>query len=161
MLTYGMLELQSELVEHVVSPKYGFINYRVADCSVTKELKDSVARENKKVSNILEKRFGSDWEKKYNDEVAAILHLQAKAKALVKKEPYIADKMKLWNIDEYDGLLFLVVITDMPNVFDVFVSVYGKQPGEDEKVIKYELTVDVETNTVTQKNDTHKVTKPD
>lgn len=68
-LIYGLLDREQFRAMNTVAKKYNFHYYPVGGCVISKHLSDSVNKENKKVYEILVKKFGKNWRSTFADEV--------------------------------------------------------------------------------------------
>ncbi len=141
-LTYGLANIEQQRAMNTLAKKYSFHYYSVAGCIVSKQLLDSVDKENDKVYNILKERYGKDWRLTFATEVDTMQKLQHDVEELVKKERYIRDKEReLWK--EENGLDYLINPTTQTNIFTVKVYGWGTWNGESELLVYYKLSVDL------------------
>lgn len=146
-LTYGLPDISQRSAMDAVAKNYNFSYYAVAGCIVTDQLLDSVDRENKKVYDILEKRFGKNWQSKFNDEVQTMVKSQRQVIKLVKKERYISTKETELGNGGY-GLDYIIDQNHNQSSFNVKVYGWNEILVKPEQVILYELTVDLKNKTV-------------
>jgi hypothetical protein len=152
-LTYGLPDREQQRAMNVVAKCYGFHYYPVGNCVIPQSLADSVSKENQKVNDILEQRFGKRWRLTFAAQVDTMQKLQHEVEKLVKKERYIVKKEEELNKED-DGLEFLIDPTDRKNIFTVKVYGWGKLNGQNELMIYYKLTVDLDTKTITKNSST-------
>jgi hypothetical protein len=114
-LTYGLANLQGGTADAVIAKKYHFCYYPVTGCVVTKELLDSINKENAKVYQALAKEYGANWKQAYTRKVDSLFALLEQAKAIVSKQPLL---QKL-NHQHNNSLYYHVAPTDTANVFKV------------------------------------------
>lgn len=112
-LTYGLPNWTRDRASNVVAIKYGFQYYAVAGCVVTKDLTDSVKRENDIALRILEKRLGKNWEKRFEEDVDKMIARLDEVEKLVRKERYIIDKEQELEKDQKE-LQFLIAALPLP-----------------------------------------------
>jgi hypothetical protein len=141
-LTYGLPSREGTRAMNTVAKQYGFHYYAVAGCIISKSLLDSVNRENKKVYEILEKRFGNNWRSTFAEQVDSMEQLQMNVEELVKKQDYIIAKQKELKKDG-NGLDYKIQPTDKQNIFFVKAYGWGMWNGKTELLVYYTLTVDL------------------
>jgi len=141
-LTYGLPSKEGTRAMNTVAKQYGFRYYPVAGCIISKSLLDSVNRENKKVYEILEKRFGSNWRSTFSKQVDSMEHQQICVEELVKKQDYIIAKQKELEKDG-NGLDYKIQPTDKQKIFTVKVYGWRLWNGKTELLAYYTLTVDL------------------
>lgn len=151
-LTYGLPDKESTRAMNTVAKKYGFHYYPVAGCFITESLLDSVNRENKKAYEILDKRFGSNWRFKFDEEVDTMERKQDYVEELVKKQDYIIAKQKELENDGND-LDYKIEPTDKQNVFTVKAYGWGICNSEPELVVYYIITVDLSQKLIIKNSD--------
>ncbi|HVY75298.1 MAG TPA: hypothetical protein VG890_10735 [Puia sp.] len=137
---------------NTVAKNYGFLYYGVTGCIISQKLLDSVNKENKRVYEILEQRFGKNWKLAFAKKVDTMENLQEQVEELVKKEPYIVDEEKKLE-KEGDGLDHLINPITEQNIFEVKAYGWGQWKGETELLVYYKLTVDLRKKTVTKNSD--------
>jgi hypothetical protein len=93
----------------------------------------------------LEQRFGKNWQIKFEKKVDTLMKLQAKVKALVKKESYIA---------KYIYLHYLIEPIENQNIFAVKAYAWRMENEKYLLVTYFKLTVNLATKTVTKESDT-------
>jgi hypothetical protein len=134
-----MMEL--ERARDVVAKKYGFRFFAVAGCMVSRQLMDSVEKENAATYAILEKRLGKDWEKRFDKEVKRVKEIQYRIEALAMKETYIIAKQE--ELAEHNNSLYFL-ITPLPDSREWEVKAYGWETGAyTEKLIFYKMKADL------------------
>lgn len=145
-LTYG--EPGNEVVKNFVASKWGIEFYPVAGCVVTRELKDSVAQQNKKVEPRLIKKYGNDWMARLHKDIQAESLNQQKVYDLILQADFL--KKNIIRLEE-GGNAWFSNITPIPNSTVYNVTIKGLIPmdGKSEFVTFYKLAVDYKARTVT------------
>lgn len=69
LLTYGFPNRDREKVRDIIAKTWGIRFYAVAGCLVTKDLIDSVKTNNDHVNKLIEKKYGANWQEKFEKEV--------------------------------------------------------------------------------------------
>lgn len=146
-LIYGLPNMEQRRAMNTVAKKYGFTYFAVAGCIISEKLSDSVRKENKRVYEILERRFGNNWRPTFAAEVDTMQQLQQQVEALVKKEQYIINKESELEKDG-NGLEYLIDPIAGQNTFDVKAYGWEQCNGETELVIYYKMTVDLSKKAV-------------
>lgn len=141
-LTYGLPSKEGTRAMNTVAKQYGFRYYPVAGCVISKSLLDSVNKENKKVYEILEQRFGNNWRLTFAEQVDSMEHQQMHVEELVMKQDYIIAKQKDLRKDG-NGLDYKIQPTDKQNIFTVKAYGWGIGNSEKELLVYYTLTVDL------------------
>ncbi len=151
-LVYGLPDREQRRAMNTVAKKYDFHYFPVAGCVVSEHLLDSVNKENKKVYEILEKKFGKNWRLTFAAQVDTMKNLQKQVEELVKKESYITDKENQLEKDD-NGLDYLIEPIVGHETFGVKAYGWGQWNGKTELVIYYKLTVDLTKKTVIKNSD--------
>ncbi|MGE9311636.1 hypothetical protein ACLOAU_08320 [Niabella sp. CJ426] len=147
LLTYGLPNFQKQNAENVVSDKWGIEFYAVAGCDVSKELQDSAEQHNKIIEPLIEKKYGKNWQEKFNREVDAEFELEKKVIAVVDKLDYI-EKRQAEMAKEGNGLHYIMTPIRNSTKYNVSVQGWGKWNDNDEWVTYYQLLVDYKTKVV-------------
>lgn len=102
-LGYGLPNMERRRLMDGISEKWKIRNVDVAGCEVTQELMDSVAVENKKTYAALEKKYGKDWEARYEKDLEAFAMKQVDIMDILIVNKPFREKLKSCNID-IDGV---------------------------------------------------------
>ena len=144
-LTYGLP--YDNRAASVIAKKYGFRYYPVAGCVVEPGLSDSVYRENQRVMNILAQRYGADWEKRFDKQVEELRLKYEEIELMLRQESFIKKK-----VDELDaagnGLHFAISDANPADVYEIKAYGWGEWKGEDELVVFYKISVDLNKKSV-------------
>ena len=151
-LVYGLPDREQRRAMNTVAKKYDFHYYPVAGCVVSEHLLDSVNKENKKVYEILEQKFGKNWRLTFAAQVDTMKNLQRQVEELVKKESYITDKENELEKDD-NGLDYLIEPIVGQETFGVKAYGWGQWNGKTQLVIYYKLTVDLTKKIVIKNSD--------
>ncbi len=143
-LGYGMPDMERQRLVEGISEKWKIKNIDVAGCEVTQELMDSVAVENKKTYAALEKRYGKDWQVRYEKDIQAFITKQADIMDILIINKPFREKLKSCNT-EIDGVLKEVRQLGNSEVYEVIVYNFDKNY---KKIICCTVQVDTKTRTV-------------
>jgi len=147
-LTYGLpLEGDRENADWVIANKWGFTYKRVAGCTVTTQLLDSVNAHNDLVFLVLTKRFGKNWNDKFAFEADAEYKREQVVAKLVRNEDFIIKTQALLK-EEGNGLHFKMDPINNTTQYDVRASGWNMGPGKVEWVNYYKLKVDYKSGKV-------------
>lgn len=75
-LSYGFPNIEKDRLKNLISSKWKIKYERVAGCTVTQELMDSVRAENEKTDIALQKKYGKNWKEKYEKDIQEVLMKQ-------------------------------------------------------------------------------------
>lgn len=75
-LSYGFPNIEKDRLKNLISSKWKIKYERVAGCTVTQELMDSVRAENEKTDIALQKKYGKNWKEKYEKDIQEALMKQ-------------------------------------------------------------------------------------
>jgi hypothetical protein len=131
--------MERENAEGVIARKYGIRFYAVAGCVVTEELEDSVKKENQVVYATIEKKYGKNFWKKFDEEVDEEFVKEETVKELLNKQQYINNKQN--ELDKEGNGLSYIMNPKAPGIYDVIAYGWGKIKEEDKLVIYYRLLV--------------------
>ena len=146
-LTYGLpKEAISANAQWVIANKWGFTYKGVAGCIVNNELADSVQVHNDIVSTVLTKKFGENWNNKFDKEVVTELRKEQAIIALVKKEKYIINTEALLHKDG-NGLQFTLDPV-IGTLYNVTASGWDMRAEKPRWVIYYKLSADYSLNKI-------------
>jgi hypothetical protein len=120
--TYGMPSMpKDEQARRIVACKWGFRYDHVADCVVSKELSEKVATHNNEVLSILTKKYGSDWEKNFEEEVKSEYKKERRIQKSLNKLPMVRKVMK--DYERWRGSFFYSFEPDKKlEIYHVFYS---------------------------------------
>jgi hypothetical protein len=139
-LVYGEPTHDGELTENLVGQKWGIEFYRVAGCTVTQELLDSVKQHNDAVETSLSIKYGLDWKRRFNEDLKAEREKQNQIIENLKKLDFIEVKQR--EMEKKDGHLYYL-ITPILNTSKYNVVVAGWHDSKVEYLGKvYDLVVD-------------------
>lgn len=147
LLTYGIPpDFASENAQSVIAEKWGLEFYRVGGCTLTEELVDSVRRHNKKIEELIEKKYGKSWEVTFDKEVNEELNKQKIAYSLLDKEKRIRIKQTAL-LKEGNALQYhFKKLTN--GIYIVSVTGWGQIKGKDAYVSYFRYLVDIENKQV-------------
>lgn len=143
-LSYGFPNMERRRLVEGISEKWKIKNLDVAGCEVTQELMDSVAVENKKTYAALEKRYGKDWEIRYEKDIEAFVMKQVDIMDILIVNKPFREKLKSCNI-EIDGVNKEVSQIRNSEVYEVTVYDIDKNY---KKMICCTMQVDTKNRTV-------------
>ncbi len=144
-LTYGMARFQ-ELVdaEKIVAKKWEIHFKHVAGCVPAANLQDSVMKINKISYRNIEKKYGKNWKKKFDEEVKSELKVIRFVGGIVNNLYFIRKKRE--QLESRKGFLsFKTNRTDNPNEYLVSVDGLDIVNGKDTWFSFYRLTVNTKT----------------
>lgn len=141
-LVYGLPDFERQNAEGLIAKKYGFMFYGVAGCDVSEELEDSVKKENEPVYALLEKKYGTDFWKRFRAEVEEEFQTEKEVEKLLWQRPYLKEK-DAELAKEGNGLHFDMDWTPKKGVYAVIANGWGKWKGEDRMMVYYRLKVDL------------------
>lgn len=93
-LTYGLGSYQRQNAERIIAPKWGIKFVQVAGCVVTQAITDSIDVHNKVVYRNMEKKYGKDWKKQFDDEINEEIRRENIVRETVKQISFIIHKNK-------------------------------------------------------------------
>lgn len=140
-LTYGLIITPSN-ARAIIENKWNMEFYQVAGCVVTNELEDCVQKENEKTYQLIEARYGKDWKKAFEEEIANEYRIETYIDSLVRKQPYVADNVIRSSFADEPFPMFPL---DNEGNYIVKVNIYRRNWKE---IKLYELQVNYKTNTV-------------
>ncbi|WP_347219858.1 hypothetical protein [Chryseobacterium sp.] len=143
-LSYGFPNMERRRLMEGVSEKWKIKNIDVAGCEVTQELMDSVVVENKKTYAALEKRYGKDWEIRYEKDMEAFVMKQVDIMDILIVNKPFREKLKSCNI-EIDGVNKDVRQIRNSEVYEV--TVYDMDKNY-KKIICCTMQIDTKNRTV-------------
>jgi hypothetical protein len=147
LLTYGgPPDLVRQSATNVVAEKWGIEYLGVAGCVVTKNLVDSVDRNNSKVEILIEKKYGKDWQTKFDKEVDEELINQKIASSLLDKEKKVIRKRN--ELEKKDNGLYYSFHPIDKDQYNVNATGWGQINGKDEYLIYLKYFVDINKKTV-------------
>lgn len=147
LLVYGLPNFERQNSENVIAQNWGIEFYPVAGCEVTRELVDSVARNNANVEPLIEKRYGKNWQEAFYSEVDSEFAIEQRVAALISKLDYVRKKDAEMD-KEGNGLHYTMTPVAHTTTYKVSVSGWGKWNGKDEWVTYYKLLVDHKKKTL-------------
>lgn len=137
-LTYGISQLSGGAAEVFVAKQYGFCYYPVTGCVLTKELLDSIDKENKKVYQTLAEEYGTNWKQQYTQKVDSLSGLLKQVKEIISNEPLV---QQISN-QHSGGLYYHIIPADTANIFDVQAF------SADTSNLSYTFKVNIQTRQV-------------
>lgn len=152
LLTYGYPDMVRENAINIILKKWGIRYYPVAGCVVTEELIDSVKIHNDSISKIIENKYGKNWERQFENQIAAEFEKQKIIADILDKVDFIKKKngqlRKERNRLQYD-------MTPIDNTTDYNVSIEGWCTIDNKEtwVSYYRMTVNYKTKKYSLKED--------
>lgn len=143
LLTYGLQDDTRRNASRIIQGKWNIEFYGVTGCIITKELEDSVKKENEKTEKLIEAEYGKTWEERFNKEIEEEHKIETQIDELVKKQKFIIDRDIL---NPNPGAPFPMRPADDNGNYIVSVSTYNRQ-WEEQKL--YTLQVNYRTKKVT------------
>ena len=149
LLIYGLPNFKKQNALNVMANKWEIEFYRVANCTITKRLKDSVEQNNYKIKGLIAAKFGTNWEDKFYEEVEKEFEKEEKIINKLKKLDYIKQKEAQMAKDglQYELFYFLTPIAQS-NKYDVVIGSLEDNQGELKWVTYYQLKVNYKTEKI-------------
>ncbi len=129
-ISTGLPSIEAITQLNTLSKKYGFKYYPVG-CVVTKQLMDSIQRENNLTYKILEDRFGRGWRNNFNSQYAKINQLRLQADSIITAR--FPQKNK--------NFYYLITPIENRNYYQVKVYSTDSLNGKTELMVHYKMTI--------------------
>lgn len=139
-LSYGFPNIEKDRLKNLISSKWKIKYERVAGCTVTQELMDSVRAENEKTDIALQKKYGKNWKEKYEKDIQEALMKQVDimdvliTNQMFRKE-LVSHQIEIDNVEKDAEEL------GRPNFYKV--NIY-----KNHSVIAFTVNVDIKNRTV-------------
>lgn len=119
-LTYGISQPGSSTAAVLVAKQYGFYYYPVTGCVITKQLIDSINKENDNVYRAIAKEYGENWQEGYTNKTDSLSRLLQQVKGMVIQQSDVQQISK----QHTGGLYYHIAPTDTAQLFNVqaFIS---------------------------------------
>ena len=129
-----------------VGKRWGIEFFRVAGCNVSKELVDSVKQHNDKVESLIARKYGKDWNTKFDEELKMETDNGELVTALIDDTDFIKewkDKM------QKDSTYIHYDLFPIPNSTKYNASIKGLNVMRKENKVYFNLVIDYRNNSVT------------
>lgn len=130
--------------QNVIANKWGIRYHSVGNCTISRELSDSVDSYNKLTKVFLNKKFGRNWKSKFYKEIEIELLKQKLIYQILDNEEKIISKDNELS-KQGNGLHYRVKYKDI-NQYVVNVTGWGQLNGNDEYVSYFRYLVDVKNH---------------
>lgn len=150
-LTYGLPRFEYQNATWVVGQQWGIQHRAVAGCIVSRELVDSVKKENDRVFAAIERRFGAGWAERFEADVQREYEREQALLVPIKQLPAIVARQQALEA-EGNGLHYWVTTGAAGDT----VAVYGYGPweGKTEWLLLSTYAVDGTTGNISLVSDT-------
>jgi hypothetical protein len=146
LLTAGLSDMQERNAKDVVAERWSIKFKSVAGCMVTKELRDSMYRNNIIVTKNIEDKYGKSWRNKFEKEVKIEFEKQKIVTQILDTVSFIQKKDKEMNL-EGNGLHYRMKPIGNTKEYTVSVNGWGEINGKDVWVSYYKMTVNYKKKT--------------
>ncbi len=119
---------------------------------MTNQLVDSVKTHNETSYSQIIDKFGKDWETRFEMDVEKELEVQKKVRELIDNETYITTLDSTLGI-KGNGLLYYLTPEKSEMIYSAVVFGWGDWNGKTELVTYYQLTIDMNKESVRVDND--------
>lgn len=96
---YGLKNMEREEATQGISEKWKIKYANVAGCRIDPELEKKVNIKNKKTFALLEKRYGKDWQMKYDENVEEFIINQVDVMDILITNALFRNKLRDYNIE--------------------------------------------------------------
>lgn len=124
-LGYGLPDMDRQILSYGISEKWKIVQLDVAGCDVTQELMDSIAVENGRTYAALEKKYGKDWEARYEKDLQDFALKRAEVIDVLMTNPIFRKKLRQCNM-AIDRVNKDIIQLDMPGLYKATVYSYDK-----------------------------------
>lgn len=144
LLTYGFMDRERQKANDIIAKTWGIRFYAVAGCLVTKDLIDSVKTNNDHVNKLIEKKYGANWQEKFEKEVNDEFKRGQKVTKILDKADIVKKKNDELGLKK-DKLYYNMSPFENSGVYNVSVEGWGKIDNQDTKFSYYRMTVNYKT----------------
>lgn len=145
-LSYGYISLEGVNARKVISKRWNIYYKSLALCGVPIGLEDSIKPLNEVTIQKIEKKYGTDWNVRFNNDVKIEFLLQEKARKVVN-EKFIKKIVKDTSKYKSDLSIWLEPTQDR-SIYEAKIFGYGWFQEIDQYVIFYKLRVNLNSNKV-------------
>lgn len=144
-LTYGLPNMERQNSRNIIAEKWKIKFKSVAGCMVSEQLLDSVKTINGRVDKNLEKKYGKNWNQKFEKEIDEEYERYKQITAILEKVDFIKKRDEQMGI-EGNGLdYYMTPIKNSPADYDVSVEGWSTIDNKDVWVSYYRMRVNCKT----------------
>ncbi|MCD2424925.1 hypothetical protein LQ567_19230 [Niabella pedocola] len=147
LLVYGLPNFSRQNAEDVIAHKWGIEFYPVGDCTTPQEIADSAEKHNTAVKALIAKKYGRQWNKRFDEEVNAEFARQRQIIEWIESLDYVKKKKAEMEANEE---IFFNLLTPIPHTYKYDVQIRGWEKHNDDDVFYrfYRFEVDYKNRRV-------------
>ena len=157
-LTYGFPNGTDHNARMVIQRKWKIYSWAVAGCSVTEQLVDSVKQYNDSVYPLIVKKYGADWEERFEAEIVALNDFMYTIEKSVMALANVVEKNEELH-KEGNGFHCYIKPSRDANTYTISIEGWAKIDGKYSWSRYYIYSYDDKTKSFTLVDDTLKVVR--